>query len=827
MPVVFALSRSGGGGVRPDHASAFLGSTTGEEFTVDQQNASTPAGRDPDRPSGAAPAVPPTRRLQAAARSRRGLAAALSVALVAATAVAISMTANSADAAVSFEIQSLDGSDNNLANPNWGKVGTNYTRVGPARYADGIGAPVGGPNSRLQSNRVFNDSHQNLFSERGVTQWGFAWGQFLDHTFGLRQAPGVGDSPDPSSRNIEFDPGDPIEEFENSLGEIPFTRSSIAPGTGTTNPREQVNTVSSYIDAWAVYGGTSERLEFMREGPLDGNLANNSAKLLLPGGLLPRRDSRGNAATAPAMDTAGRIATQPARAMVAGDVRANENILLTATHTLFAREHNRIVDLLADEPGLSEEDKFQIARRIVIAEQQHITYAEFLPALGVNLPAYTGYKPNVNANLGNEFATVGYRAHSQIHGEAEFATDLDRYSQAQLDAMEAMGVEVIIEGDEVELVVPLNVAFFNPDLVGLAELGPILQGLGGEPQYKNDEQIDNQLRSVLFEIPVADNPECLDGPELPACFEGVVDLGAIDVERGRDHGMPSYNQLRQAFGLPAKTTFRSITGESSDAFPSDPQLTPGNEVNDPDSLDVVRLFHLDGTEIPLDSELAESSPIRMERRTPLAARLRAVFGNVNNVDAFTGMVSEPHVAGTEFGELQLAMWRSQYQALRDGDRFFYLNNPGLSTIKSQYGIDYQRNLGDIIALNTDIARADLNTNVFFDGGNQPPTSCRVTYRVTTTWPGNFQVDARITNTGTVPLNGWTLRFAFPNGQEIYDLWNGVEAVEEGHWEVVNLPEHASIPPGGSRQFGFNATRPQGTNNRPAVFNLNTTNCTVG
>ena len=66
----------------------------------------------------------------------------------------------------------------------------------------------------------------------------------------------------------------------------------------------------------------------------------------------------------------------------------------------------------------------------------------------------------------------------------------------------------------------------------------MLQGIGLEAEYRNDEQIDNQLRSVLFQIPVAGNPQCLDGPTLPQCFRGVVDLGAIDVERGRDHGMP-------------------------------------------------------------------------------------------------------------------------------------------------------------------------------------------------------------------------------------------------------------------------------------------------
>jgi len=261
--------------------------------------------------------------------------------------------------------------------------------------------------------------------------------------------------------------------------------------------------------------------------------------------------------------------------------------------------------------------------------------------------------------------------------------------------------------------VPLNVAFFNPDLVGLIGLGPVLQGVGLEPEYRNDEQIDNQLRSVLFQIPSADNPECLDGPGLPECFSGVVDLGAVDIERGRDHGIPRYNDLRRAYGLAPMQSFTDITGEDSEAFPADPELTPGDEINDPDSLDFVALFDREGNPIDLnDEEAVDAEATRGVRRTTLAARLKAIYGSVDEVDAFTGMVSEAHVRGTEFGELQLAIWRKQFQALRDGDRFFYQNDPGLSLIKRRLGIDYRRTLGEIIALNTDIPRSDLADNVF-------------------------------------------------------------------------------------------------------------------
>ena len=50
------------------------------------------------------------------------------------------------------------------------------------------------------------------------------------------------------------------------------------------------------------------------------------------------------------------------------------------------------------------------------------------------------------------------------------------------------------------------------------------------------------------------------------------------------------------------------------------------------------------------------------------------------------MVAEKHVKGTEFGELQLAIWKKQFKTIRDGDRFFYLDDPQLAQIQHQYGI---------------------------------------------------------------------------------------------------------------------------------------------
>jgi hypothetical protein len=723
-----------------------------------------------------------------------------------------------AHAAVPFAVQSLDGSGNNVANPTWGQVGSAYSRVAAANYADGHSQPVAGPNSRLVSNRIFNDDFQNIFSEHRVSQWGWTWGQFLDHTFGLAQG-------GTETANIPFNSSDPLESFSDTLGYIPFTRDAAAAGTGVTNARQAVNTVNSYISAWAVYGGTAQRLEWLRDGPVDGNMANNAATLMLPGGYLPKKSTRGDPANAPTMAIDGRLAANPNNADVAGDVRANENIALTATHTLFAREHNRIVALLPNT--LSAEDKFQIARRIVIAEQQYITYNEFLPAMGITLPAYTGYKTNVNTNLSTEFATVGYRAHSQIHGEfttAEFPAS--RWTSAQLSALQAQGVQVNVDGANVSLTVPLNVAFFNPDLVPAIGEGPLLSSLS-ESQYKNDEQMDNGLRSVLFQVPApGSDPSCVDQTNFAPCFTGVTDLGAIDIERGRDHGMPSYNQLRQAYGLAAKTSFTAITGESTESFPSDPLLTPGNEINDPNSLDFLSTADINGTPTTVGAADGSTSGVR---RTTVAARLKAIYGNVNNVDAFVGMMAEQHLPGSEFGELQSAIWARQFQALRDGDRFFYGNDPGLSYIKSTYGIDFHRTLAQVIASNTDVPASDINPDVFLVADDDlPAATCSVSYAVTTTWTGNFQVNMKVTNLATTAINGWTLRWQFADGQSVSQLWNGSVSQSGPNVSVTNVSYNATIPPGGSMDgVGFNATFDNTTNPLPVNFTVNNKRCALG
>ena len=104
-------------------------------------------------------------------------------------AVVLALAAAGAQAAVpDFEARTLNDWGNNQTHPEWGSAGSNYVRLAPARYADGTGAMVEGPNARYVSNRIFNSLGQDLFSERNDSQWLWVWGQFLDHTVGLARA---------------------------------------------------------------------------------------------------------------------------------------------------------------------------------------------------------------------------------------------------------------------------------------------------------------------------------------------------------------------------------------------------------------------------------------------------------------------------------------------------------------------------------------------------------------------------------------------------------------------------------------------------------------
>jgi cellulose 1,4-beta-cellobiosidase len=107
---------------------------------------------------------------------------------------------------------------------------------------------------------------------------------------------------------------------------------------------------------------------------------------------------------------------------------------------------------------------------------------------------------------------------------------------------------------------------------------------------------------------------------------------------------------------------------------------------------------------------------------------------------------------------------------------------------------------------------------------QVASTCTVTYRNVNQWPGGFQGEITIANSGAA-INGWTLAWSFPNGQTIYQLWNGSYTQSGANVSVTNLSWNAGIPTNGSVNFGFLANW-NGTNNAPAAFTLNGAACSI-
>ena len=385
-------------------------------------------------------------------------------------------------------------------------------------------------------------------------------------------------------------------------GNNDFTLKAVTP-----NPRQQTTKISAYLDASMVYGSDSTRANALRT--FQGGALKTSA------GNLPPFNTAG-------LENANDAHLFPdSQLFLAGDIRANENLELTAIHTLFVREHNLLAAAIASaNPGLNDEQIYQQARRLVAAEVQVITFHEFLPALlGLgSLRPYAGYNPNVNAGIATEFSTGAFRiGHTLINDDVEF---LDN------------------DAKEVRAGLPLAQAFFNPRPLEETGPDPLLKYLATDNAQEVDTQLVDGLRDFLFGPPGA----------------GGLDLASLNIQRGRDHGLPDYNTVRRAYGLPALTSFAQIT--------SDPALQ---------------------------------------------AKLQSLYGNVNSLDLWVAGLAEDHVAGSSVGPTFQRIIVNQFERIRDGDRNWYER----TFAGRQLAALQATRLSDIIRRNTTITK--LQDNVFF------------------------------------------------------------------------------------------------------------------
>ncbi len=497
--------------------------------------------------------------------------------------------------------QSYDGSGNNEVNPDWGAAHTALIRLTGVAYDDGIWQAAGGdlPSARMVSNTVAAQS--SLLNNRfGASSMLWQWGQFIDHDITLTETDGS------ESMAISVPMGDPyFDPRWTGQSEIGFTRSEYMHGSGTDvdNPREHPNQITAFIDGSMVYGSDEATALALRSG--EGGRLNVSAGNLLP------RDADGS--------------------FLAGDIRANEQVGLASMHTLFMREHNRQADILAQaNPEWDDETIFQHARRNVIGQIQAITYNEFLPALlGSNAPgAYEGYDPTVNPSISTEFSTAAFRVgHTMLPSQL---LRLDDNWQETADGH-----------------LDLRDAFFQPHLISEQDdVDAILRGLMFQSAQDIDPMIIDDVRNFLFGPPGA----------------GGFDLAALNLQRGRDHGLMAYNDSRELLGLERIADF------------DDPIFQDG-----------------------------------------FGDKLREVYGSIDDVELWIGGLSERAFRDGMLGELFSHIVSEQFSRLRDGDRYWYLNNLVAGEIMAFDNI----RLADIIRWNTNISM--VPDNVFLAQVPEPGT----------------------------------------------------------------------------------------------------------
>ena len=416
------------------------------------------------------------------------------------------------------EYRAIDGRGNNPAHAGWGATHDTIVNSCRTNFADGVSAPAGPelPNARVLSNALFAQDQDTPSPER-LNDLFWAFGQFLDHDIVFT------DGNDEERLDVQVPAGDPILDPEGTgVVTIPVKRSR-AMNEDATALRRYPNDITAFIDGSAIYGSDEARAAWLRS--FEGGRLLTSAGDLPPFNTLTGEFGGPVDRDAPHMEGM-RSPTQ--RVLVCGDVRANENSLLAAMHTVWLREHNHLADsLAAADPTLDDEAVYQAARRLVAAELQHVVYAEWLPYLDVAQDASAGYDAAVHPGISNEFAAAGFRfGHSLVGSDLVLVDERGR--------------------EQANSPLALRDVFFDPiSVVQTNGVPALLRGAAQHRQQRLDGQVVEDLRSFLFGTRAG----------------GGMDLVSLNIMRGRDRGLATFGQMREDLGLPPVSSFEALTGE--------------------------------------------------------------------------------------------------------------------------------------------------------------------------------------------------------------------------------------------------------------------------
>jgi peroxidase len=392
--------------------------------------------------------------------------------------------------------------------------------------------PADRPSARVISNAISElQQGESLLNTGGLNALNWSFGQFVNHDSNY-----AAERADEENINrigsLNFgidiptdDPNFPLStpalptisrQADGSL-QFDFPRSGFVQGTGVPVangmpvPGQVRNEVTHWLDMSMVYGSTTDVANQVRsfQGGFLKVFSNSTAAL--NDDLLPADEQK---------QTRGGFFQGVG--FYAGDDRVSENDNLAAQQVLWMRNHNRIaLELSRYHSEWSDEQIFQRARQINIAQYQNVVMYEWLPLqVGNVVSAYQNYNPNQSGNITDEFNVAGLRfGHSQTNNHIE-----------SIDA----------NGNVTNI--PLLTAFGAGHINSGSDVDSILRGDSQLVAEKIDTNIVFDLRNALF----------------PPAGVGF-DLFSANMQRGRDRGLADYNQVRASVGLERVTSFDQIT----------------------------------------------------------------------------------------------------------------------------------------------------------------------------------------------------------------------------------------------------------------------------
>ena len=388
---------------------------------------------------------------------------------------------------------------------------------------------------------------------------------------------------------------------------------------------------------------------------------------------------------------------------IAGDGRVNENFGLTSIHHIFHEEHNYQVqnlinalytqDIVTNDVTHDKLHEFQVdtghgidgqgnyvnaaqaitwdlnklfngAKLIVEMEYQHAAVDQYARNVTPNIQEFVGYSPDKNPAVSLEYSQAAFR-----FGHSTLRETIDTIDPTHGLTGKIMGYA-------------LKEAFLSPEKY--QDIGPaaVLLGMSHQQMNEVDEFVTPALNQGLLGQPL--------------------DLAAINIARGRDLGLPTLNDFREAIGLVKYTSWndfgQNMQHQSSlvnfiAAYAFDGDMATAEKI----------IGLVDGTVAGSQAEIDQAYGFLNGDDTAGGAGTLAF----NHIDTWIGGLAEIHQPGGLLGETFDKVFVNQIESLMDGDRFYYLFRLAGQQFAEEVG---NGQLKDIVERNTGLVH--LNGNIF-------------------------------------------------------------------------------------------------------------------